>query len=96
MSNVTIELDSSEAVNFCNERPPPQHPQRHIVEEARRIAARTKSTIAYIYRLASQTADCLARLGSEQDEDLIVSSSIPFAAREFALAAAMGVGHLRT
>ncbi|KAI8570556.1 hypothetical protein RHMOL_Rhmol01G0043800 [Rhododendron molle] len=96
MSDVTIELDSSEVVNFCNERPPPKHSQQHIVEETRRIAARTNSTITYIYRLPNQTTDCLARLGSQQDEDLIVLSSIPFAAREFALAAAMSVGHLRT
>lgn len=43
----------------------------------------------------NQTVDCLARLGSQQDQDLVVSSTIPFAVREFALVDAMGVGHLR-
>ncbi|XP_058208318.1 uncharacterized protein LOC131321348 [Rhododendron vialii] len=72
------------------------HPQRHIIEEVRRLAGGTNSIITHIYRQANQTADCLARLGSQQEDDLIVTSSIPFAAREFALADAMGVGHLRT
>ncbi|XP_058189471.1 uncharacterized protein LOC131307071 [Rhododendron vialii] len=95
MSNVTIEFDSSVAVGFYNEGPPVDHPHRHVVEEARRIAAWTNSSVVHIYRQANQTADCLARLGSQQNQNLVVSSSIPFAVREFALADAMGVGHLR-
>ncbi|KAI8536255.1 hypothetical protein RHMOL_Rhmol10G0242400 [Rhododendron molle] len=71
MSNVTIESDSSVAVGFCNEGPPVDHPHRHIVEEARRIAARTNSFVVHIYRQANQTANCLARLGSQQNQDLV-------------------------
>lgn len=84
------------AVNFCNKGPPLDHPPRHIIEEVRRLVGRTNSIITHIYRQANQTADCLARLGGQQQDELIVTSSIPFASREYARADAMGVGHLRT
>ncbi|XP_058216595.1 uncharacterized protein LOC131327444 [Rhododendron vialii] len=44
MSNVTIQSDSSVAVGFCNEGSPIDHPHRHIVEEARRLAAQIVET----------------------------------------------------
>lgn len=74
------------------------HVHRHIVEEARRIASRTNSTISHIYRQANhQTADCLARLGYQQEEELIVvTSRVSFATCEFVIADAMGLGHIRT
>lgn len=36
----------------------------------------------------------LARLGSQQEEDLIIATNVPQAAKEFVLADALGVGHL--
>lgn len=88
MYNVNIESDSSVAVKLCNEGAPPDHAHRYMVEEAKRIAG-TNATISHIFRQANQLADCLARLGSQQEEKLIVT-------REFVLADVMGVGHLRT
>lgn len=70
------------------------HAHRYLVEEARRIVGRTNATISHIFRQANQSADCLAHVGSQQEEELIVSRNVPFAAREFVLADAMGVGHL--
>lgn len=49
------------------------------------FAGRTNSTITHIFRQANKAADCLARLGSQQEEKLIVTSNVPFAAREFRL-----------
>lgn len=54
MANVKIESDSSVAVQYIRDGPPPDHPQRHIVEEARRsVAAGTNSTISHIFRQAN-------------------------------------------
>lgn len=53
------------------------------------------SSIMHLYRQANQMADCLARLGSQQVEVLVVTSRVPLAAREFVLVDAFGVGHLR-
>ncbi|XP_058185614.1 uncharacterized protein LOC131302837 [Rhododendron vialii] len=64
-------------------------------KEARRVAAGTNSSFSHIFRQANQTVDCLAHLGSQQEDDLIVTRNVPFAAREFVMADALGVGHLR-
>lgn len=70
LPKITIESDSSVAIKLCNEGPPSNHARRHIVEEAR-TASRTNSTISHIFRQANQTADYLARPGSQQEEELI-------------------------
>lgn len=97
MANVKIESDSSVAVQYIRDGPPPDHPQRHIVEEARRVATGTNSTVSHIFvKLISERTVRLARLGSQQEEDLIVTRNVPGAAREFVIVDALGVGHLRT
>lgn len=95
MINVKVESDSSIVVQYLQRGPPSDHPQSHIMEEARRIATGTNTTFSHIYRQANQTADCLARLGSQQEDDLIVTRNVPLAAREFVMSDALGVGHLR-
>ncbi|KAI8552075.1 hypothetical protein RHMOL_Rhmol06G0236300 [Rhododendron molle] len=45
------------------------------------------------FKFKKQECNCLARLGSQQDEDLIVTTN---ATREFVLVDTLGVGHLRT
>lgn len=94
--NVKIESDSTIAAQYLKDGPPLNHPQRHILEEARRIVVGTSSTITHIFRQANQTADCLARLGSRLGEDLIVTRNFPLAVREFVITAALGVEHLGT
>ncbi|KAI8525056.1 hypothetical protein RHMOL_Rhmol13G0198400 [Rhododendron molle] len=60
------------------------------------FAGRTNSIITpTLFRQANQAADCLARLGS-QEEELIITSNVSFAAREFVLVDVMGVSHIRT
>ncbi|KAI8552070.1 hypothetical protein RHMOL_Rhmol06G0235800 [Rhododendron molle] len=49
-----------------------------------------------VHSYNQQEGNCLARLGSQQDEDLIVTANVSLAAREFVLVDALGVGHLRT
>lgn len=96
MTNVKIDSDSSVAVQYIRDGPPLDHPQRHTVEEARRVATGTNSSVSHIFRQANQTADCLAQLGSQQEEDLILTRDVPGAAREFVIDDALGVGRLRT
>lgn len=94
MTNAKIESDKCEnsvAVKFLNEGPPPDRPQRLLMEAARSIATRTNTSITHIYREANQTADCLARLGSQQ-EDSIVTINLPHTTREFVIADSLGVG----
>lgn len=98
MTNAKIESDKCEnsvAVKFLNEGPPPDRPQRLLMEAARSIATRTNTSITHIYRQANQTTDCLARLGSQQ-EDSIVTINVPHTTREFVIADSLGVGHNRT
>lgn len=65
MSNVIIEIDSSVAVKFCKEG---AHTHRCLVEEARRIVGKTESIISHTFHQANQAADCLARLGPQQED----------------------------
>lgn len=39
--------------------------------------------LAHNYSQANQTVHCLARLGSQQEKELIVTTNVPLAAREF-------------
>lgn len=87
MTNVKIESDSRMALLRTI------HKIKHILEEARRLST---GSISHIFRQANQTADCLAHLGFQQEEDLIVTRNVPFPVREFVMANALGVGNLRT
>ncbi|KAI8552068.1 hypothetical protein RHMOL_Rhmol06G0235600 [Rhododendron molle] len=46
------------------------------------------------FKFKKQEGNCLARLGSQQDEDLIVPAIVFMAAREFVLVDVLGVDHL--
>jgi len=46
------------------------------VEDAKMLAARTNTRIGLTYSQANQTADCLARLGAEQDESVVVLEQV--------------------
>lgn len=86
MSNVIlIESDSSVTVKLSNKGPPVDLAYRYIIEEGRHIAVRTNSIITHIFRQANQVADCLTRLGSQQEKEFIVTRNMPLAAREFVL-----------
>lgn len=39
--------------------------------------------LAHTYSQANQSVDCLAGLGSQEEEELIVTTNVPIAAREF-------------
>lgn len=65
-----------------------------LLMRPRRLAGRASSSINHIFHQAD--ADSLALLGSQQEEDLIVTKNDLFTAKEFTLADAMGVGHIRT
>lgn len=49
------------------------HPQGPLVQDAKMLAIRIHTTIGHTYRQANQTADCLARMGAEQDEILVIT-----------------------
>ncbi|KAI8573825.1 hypothetical protein RHMOL_Rhmol01G0305500 [Rhododendron molle] len=46
---------------------------------------RTNTLIAHIFRSANQSADQLARVGEEQDKELVVQNDMPISIREFVL-----------
>lgn len=81
--NSQIESDSQTAVLLFNEGANMNHPQSNILNDGKYLLARTGSTLNHISRSANECADCLAHLGAEQDEELVVVSSPPLALREF-------------
>ncbi|KAG5543058.1 hypothetical protein RHGRI_015970 [Rhododendron griersonianum] len=58
------------AVKLINEGTPPDHPDRIIIEDAKMLLNVTNTTFGHTNRQVNQTADNLALLGAEQDEDL--------------------------
>lgn len=71
------------AVKAINEGPPAVHPHRGLLEFSRMLLARTGATISLTSRMASQSTDNLARLGTEQGEDPVVTAQVPPSTREF-------------
>ncbi|KAG5522319.1 hypothetical protein RHGRI_034486 [Rhododendron griersonianum] len=56
------------AVKLITEGPPTGHPQQALIEDSRILMTRTQSTLGHIYRQANQSADNLAHLGAEQEQ----------------------------
>lgn len=86
MKNVTIESDSSLAVNLINEGTPGDHAGDHaqgIIKDAHALLAHTETKLAHIYRGANKCADHLARVGAEQEEDLVIATVMPISIMEF-------------
>lgn len=85
LTNVHIESNSQTAVLLFNDGANTNHPQSNILNDGKYLPSRTGSTLSHIYRGANQCADFLARLGVEQEEELVVSATPPLAIREFLL-----------
>ncbi|KAI8546501.1 hypothetical protein RHMOL_Rhmol07G0123100 [Rhododendron molle] len=81
MTNINLESDSLIAVRLINEGNSGNHPQSVMINDAHAILSRTKTTLTYIYQEANQCADHLARLGIDQNEDLVVSVNKPLSIR---------------
>lgn len=82
-ANMSIESDSQTAVILFNEGANPNHPQSNILNDGKYLLGRTGCTLTHTYREANQCADFLARLGAEQDEELVVTANPPQGIREF-------------
>lgn len=67
MNNVEIQSDYLIAVNLINEGA--------LAEDSKILTVHTGSILVHIYREVNQSADHLARLGDEQEEDLVENSS---------------------
>lgn len=63
--------------------PPGTHPQQGLLEDARMLLTRIGATLSHVGRMANQSADILARLGAQQNADLVVTAQVPLATREF-------------
>lgn len=85
LGNVKIESDSLTAVNLINEGNPGNHSQSVVINEAHYLMNRTNTSLSHIYRSIDQCADHLARVGTEQDEDLVVLAKMPIFIREFVI-----------
>ncbi|KAI8554787.1 hypothetical protein RHMOL_Rhmol05G0124000 [Rhododendron molle] len=83
LANVDIESDSLIAVNIINAGTPGNHPQSIIINDAKMLLQQTKSKLTHIYRTANQCADHLARMGAEQNDNLVVLDQAPISIREF-------------
>ncbi|KAG5529761.1 hypothetical protein RHGRI_030220 [Rhododendron griersonianum] len=83
LANVDIESDSLVAVNIINAGTPGNHPQSTIINDAKMLLQQTESKLTHIYRDANQCADHLARMGAEQNDNLIVIDQAPISIREF-------------
>lgn len=83
LANVDIESDSLVAVNIINAGTPGNHPQSIIINDAKMLLHQTGSKLTHIYRAANQCADHLARMGAEQNENLVVIDQAPVSIREF-------------
>ncbi|KAF7130872.1 hypothetical protein RHSIM_Rhsim10G0181700 [Rhododendron simsii] len=68
---------------MINEGNSVNHPQSVLINGAHAILGRTESMLTHLYWEAYQCADRLARIGAEQDEDLVVSVDKPLLIREF-------------
>ncbi|KAI8558924.1 hypothetical protein RHMOL_Rhmol04G0133800 [Rhododendron molle] len=78
-------IDTLTAVNLTKEGNPENHPLSVVINEAHYLMNCTNTSIAHIYLSANQCADHLARVGAEQDEDLVVETHMPISIREFVL-----------
>ncbi|KAI8524058.1 hypothetical protein RHMOL_Rhmol13G0119700 [Rhododendron molle] len=59
------------------------YPQSVMINDAHAILNRTGTTLAHTYREANHCADHLARIGTEQNKDLVVSVNQHLSLREF-------------
>lgn len=75
MSNVQIESDSQTAVFLINEGANTTQPQSNIINDGKYLLDRTRSTLTHIYHGANESAHCLARIGAEENEELVVSKT---------------------
>lgn len=80
---MSIEADSQTVVILFNEGASPNHPQSNLLNDGKYLISRTRCTLNHTYSEANQCADFLARLGAEQDEDLVVAVNPPLGMREF-------------
>ncbi|KAI8536564.1 hypothetical protein RHMOL_Rhmol10G0267200 [Rhododendron molle] len=71
MTTVTIESDFLSVVKMINEGNSVNQPQSVMISDAHAILDRTESMLTHLYQEANQFADHLARIGAEQDEDLM-------------------------
>lgn len=75
--NIQIESDSQIAMILFNKGANTNHPQSNILNDGKYLLNRTGSNLVRIYRGANQCADYLARLGAEQNEELVVTRTSP-------------------
>jgi len=88
-----IESDSLEAVNLINEGPFERYTHQALITDSKILLDRTRANFVHIYRETNQSADHLARLGAEQEDNLVVMEESPQSVRHFVIVDALGVGH---
>jgi len=82
-NNIHIETDSLAAVQLINADSTEVHPNSTLIYDSRMLLRHTQSVISHIYREANSSADHLARLGAEQEENLVVTEMSPPSVRIF-------------
>lgn len=82
-SNVQVESDSQVAVLLFNDGAPVNHPQSNLINARKYLVNRMGSTLTHINCNVNQCAEFLARMGAEQNEAFVVTTSPPLPIREF-------------
>lgn len=71
LSNITIEIDSQNAMEMLREGAANTSPYRAIVEDAKFLISRCECSIQHIPREGNHSADVLANIGVNQQEHLV-------------------------
>lgn len=77
-SNLHIESDSTEAIHMIMLLLNPHHPYLHIVQDVKHMLnSELCRQLAHTYREGNMVADCLAKIGTKQEQNMVTWSSLP-------------------